>query len=1443
VRIELSTVDDTPPSPELQRIIELVSSLGPLDVTRYKASTLSRQVQRQMTKRNCSSLADYFEVLGSDPNELKALQQSFLISVTSFFRDEDAFDALREALAPVLAAKAPGDSFRVWVPGCATGEEAYSIAIVVNDLLGPRSGDVTVRVYATDVDTDALRTARNGRYSQSAVCHIPEHVRSKYFVEEGAQFRVSWMLREQCVFAPHDLIRQHPFVRMDLVSCRNVLIYFAPNLQSELYRKFHYSLNPDGHLLLGKSEAACVEPELFSQTPNRARLFRRKSAPPSAPLRIWETRTNPIRSGTARTDARPAESSLQSVMQDALLDAYAPVSVIVDSALVPLRSHGKIERFMSLPATDGELSLLSMCSPDLASEIRMLLPLLDGVRNSSLKSRPIPLSLGDERTFVQVGLRAVPHADTAHRAFVLVSFEERRREHEDAAAGELAPGRMSAEEFSDLSQELFGTRQHLEAVIEELEASNEELQSMSEEVQASTEELQASNEELEASNEELTSVNDVLLLKSKELADANDALSNIQNSIRIGLVVVDQHSRVVRFNQLAHRIFGLMQSDIGHSLTNVPCTVALPDLRPLLTRAISGGETVTVQLRDADRHLLMQIFPHFTAGGERTGAVLTFTDVSEARQAELEQQRSEERFRLFMDNSPTVAWLTDADGRFVYVNAAFERRFGFGLAPPSDAAPWVHQVAETLRAGNLSAFGARGQVETKEDLPAHDGQATVWRIFRIPCADVEGTRFLGGIGVDETEQHRARAAQTASEEHLRLAIEASEEGHWEWDAVRQTSWWSDAYDRILGPRPKESSGSFTWWLGRIHPEDVARVDSELQKALLGDGDFWSCEYRFIRPDGREIFARERASIRRDESGRALRMVGCVIDRTRERQAEDQLRLAARVFERAGEGIVVTDADQTILTVNAAFTKVTGYEAFEAIGKTPRLLASGRQDADFYKELWSQVREFGSWQGEIWNRRKNGSIYPEWLTINAILNQAGAVTNYVGIFTDITAIKESQRRVEFMATHDELTGLPNRAVFFDRLERLIAVSGREKTSFAVLFADLDNFKIINDSLGHTSGDELLRGIGTRLLETIRGGDTVARFGGDEFVLLIPNIDAGVLQQTINRIVMGIERPFSLGGQFVHPSASIGVSVFPQDGSDAERLVQNADSAMYLAKEQGKRSFCFFNARLREEADERLILETELRAATKGTQLYLVYQPQVCLATGAVVGVEALVRWSNPRAGNVSPAKFVPLAEKVGFILELGEFVLDASLRQLAAWNAKGRTVPKLSINLSAVQLREQSIVRRIADRLATYEIDPAQVTFEVTESALVSDLKKAEERLRDLKELGVGISLDDFGTGYSSLTFLRRFPIDELKIDRSFVSEIDSNADDRTIAATVLAMARSLGRGVVAEGIETSNHFKTLVDLGCPVGQGYYFSRPVDSGELKSEYSTLVLPAS
>lgn len=626
-------------------------------------------------------------------------------------------------------------------------------------------------------------------------------------------------------------------------------------------------------------------------------------------------------------------------------------------------------------------------------------------------------------------------------------------------------------------------------------------------------------------------------------------------------------------------------------------------------------------------------------------------------------------------------------------------------------------------------------------------------------------------------------------------------------------------------------------LDEVLPAAQAKSFHKFIRRTLASDSPERLEYSIQTADGLKVFETRAQRLKLGQSYKPA--VVCLSRDISERaNAEQERRIASIAFE-SQQGMIITDAHNRILRVNQAFSLISGYSANEAIGQTTRLLASGRHSRSFYLAMWRSLEQTGAWQGEVWNRRKSGEIYPEWLSISSVLDAQGKVSHYVAAFTDITERKEAEERIHHLAFYDPLTGLPNRRLLLDRLQQALSATTRSRHYGALMFIDLDNFKNINDLHGHQAGDQLLCMAAERLSNEARGVDTIARLGGDEFVVMLEDLDvkaeyaAAQAEQAGEKILSALGQHYQLGSQVLHSSASIGVVLFNSSDGNVEELMKRADMSMYEAKQAGKNALRFFDPRMQQAVQERLRLEDEIRRGLQAGEFVLHFQPQVERRLG-LIGAEALVRWQHPQRGLLSPIHFIGPAERAGLIEALDFVVLTQACEQLAAWALQPRWASlTLAVNLSASLLYQADFVRRLLDLLERTGADPRLLKLELTESLLLDDMEEAVIRMNTLKQRGIRFSIDDFGTGYSSMAYLQRLPLDQLKIDQSFVRQLADNSSSQTIVRATCALAAGLNLEVIAEGVETDAQRSLLMANGCEMFQGYLFSRPVPLAEFEA----------
>ncbi|WP_344954848.1 bifunctional diguanylate cyclase/phosphodiesterase [Zobellella aerophila] len=655
-------------------------------------------------------------------------------------------------------------------------------------------------------------------------------------------------------------------------------------------------------------------------------------------------------------------------------------------------------------------------------------------------------------------------------------------------------------------------------------------------------------------------------------------------------------------------------------------------------------------------------------------------------------------------------------------------------------------------------------------------------------------------------------------------------GNWDWTLGSDEVTCSEEAFRILGLLPTPQGAlPYSSFIKCIHTDDRPRYQAHI-KQTLQERKNYHLKYRIVRPNGVVRFIYEEGGFITLEGDASVCMFGVIQDITERHRDEERFRLAAKVFDSVGDGIMVTDTTGNIVAVNAAFSQITGYQVSEVEGRKPSLLSSGKHDQSFYYAMWAGLRTHDYWQGEIWNRRKNGEMYPQMLTINAIRDQWGKATHYVGAFSDITRLKNEERLYQ-LANYDMLTGLPNRSLLLERMQRAFSRVKRSGSMVAVLMVDLDGLKRVNDSLGHVAGDQLIQSAAARLAASMREDDTVARWGGDEFVIVLAVRDEREVVVVVERVLDSLREPLQLDNHEVIVGASIGISLYPQDSQDAQTLLRDADTAMYRVKAEGRNNYCFFESEMNVQALARLNLEADLRRAIERDELCLHYQPKVDLKSGCITGVEALIRWQHPTRGLLLPDDFIPLAEETGLVMPIGEWVLHTACTQARKWQQAGYPAITMAVNLSAKQFRQAGLVERVSSVLQQTDLAPHYLELELTESLLIEDIDRVVATLQELRSLGVGLSIDEFGTGYSSLAYLQRFPIHTLKISRAFIGGIPEQSGGATIALAVLALANKLGLKTVAEGIENKAQQAFLTEHGCNLGQGFLFSRPLSAAQL------------
>jgi diguanylate cyclase (GGDEF)-like protein/PAS domain S-box-containing protein len=964
----------------------------------------------------------------------------------------------------------------------------------------------------------------------------------------------------------------------------------------------------------------------------------------------------------------------------------------------------------------------------------------------------------------------------------------------------------------------------------------------------------------------------------RELLESHERYVDLYEFAPIGYLSVTKHGMITEVNWKVTALLGLQRKDINqHRFEEFVAEDDKGFWRRQFVRLkeLQDGEDITLSLKltNADGPIFIANLHclRMEDGEDQPILRVTLEDVTQLKHAERILQLREGYQRSLLDNFPFMVWLKDNKHRYLAVNHAFAVASGYTseneITGKIDLEVLPKGLAKKHRK-DADIVLREGKSISSEEMIEVNGHNLWFETYKSPVT-IDGN-IVGTVGfardindrkhAEMFEQFRSHILELLIDDltlqnvldEIVLGVEKfnpemlcsilliDKEGKHLTNASSSSlpTFYKAAIDGIEVAIGVGSCGTSAFTGQLVIVEDIANhpfwKDFKELAESSGLAACWS--QPIFAPNGKilgtfAIYHRQphtpsEADIKLIEQ--TANLASIAIER---KQSEDDLRIASIAFE-SQEGMMVTDAKNIILKVNQAFCDITGYTSDEAVGHTPRLLSSSQHSEGFYDAMWECVHAAGHWAGEVYNRRKNGEVFPQHLTVTVVKDSNGAVTNHVATLTDITMNKAAAEEIKHLAFYDPLTGLPNRRLMVDRLNQALVFSARTGRDGAVLFLDLDHFKTLNDSLGHDVGDLLLQQVAERLVNCVREGDTVARLGGDEYVVLLEELSeeapeaATQVEKIGEKILVSLNQPYLLGQHDYHCTPSIGVSLFSNHNQSQEELLKHADIAMYQAKKAGRNTIRFFDPKMQEVINMRVDLERELRKAIEKNQLHLYYQVQVDVS-GRPLGAEALIRWLHPEHGLVSPFHFIPLAEETGLILPIGQWVLETACRQLKLWEQDKITRElTLSINVSAKQFRQADFVNQINQAIKNYSINPMLLKLELTESMLLDNIEETVTTMNQLKEVGIRFSLDDFGTGYSSLQYLKRLPLYQLKIDQSFVRDIAVDSSDQAIIRTIIAMAHTLNLNVIAEGVETEEQQGLLMNNGCTHYQGYFFGRPV-----------------
>ncbi|ALP52929.1 hypothetical protein Tel_07055 [Candidatus Tenderia electrophaga] len=923
--------------------------------------------------------------------------------------------------------------------------------------------------------------------------------------------------------------------------------------------------------------------------------------------------------------------------------------------------------------------------------------------------------------------------------------------------------------------------------------------------------------------------------KTLSLKNQVERFAQTFGHVPLGVAYLNISGEWVEVNDSLCRMLGCGRGELRQLDFVTMCTVGNTAVDSTDMRRLFWGDVDTLSVETDFRRADGARLPLRVTGtlvrnarGEPSYVVAFFENLSR-------QRHIEQRLRDHLENSPLAVLELDRNLCVSYWSPQAEIMFGWSAAEVLGR-PWItwrfihdedRQWVEDATAELLSRRSSRSVIRNRNYTRSGEVRDCIW--YNSILIDEQGDVLsILSQGNDITEREQAYRELRDAKKLLEKIFVSLREAVFVIDPKdRRIVACNDAVTEILGYRPEELIGRDTEMLHVDH-EHFERFSRDYDAKLAETGTV-QMEYQLRRRDGTIIDTENTITmIDAGEALEATQVVSVVRDISARKQAAEQQRLAAMVFDNANEAIVIADAERSIVYTNPAFHKMTGYAAEEVKGQGPTMLDPGIHDDTFYNTMWETVDHDGHWQGEVASRRRNGQTYPTWLSISAVRNAAGAVMNYILIATDLSEQRRLDERVRYLSFHDSVTGLLNRPAMVERLEQAIIHCQRAKRDVAVLILNIDRFKMVNDSLGHAVGDLLLKQVARDLRGAVRAGDSVARLAADQFVVVLSELarpdDVGPVLEKITASVGNLQ---SIDGQEVYVGFSIGVALYPRDGDRSEVLVRNADVAMNQARAEGGGRYRFFTRQMHDRAVDLLAMEGELRRAVERGELKVCYQPQISVVNERIVGAEALLRWQSKRYGAVSPARFIPVAEASGLILPIGRWIFEQVVRQTRIWRDEGLLSGSVAVNLSARQFREAQLAQTIRESLDREGLPAEALELELTESLVMEDAVQAAKILAELKAMGLRLSMDDFGTGYSSLSHLKRFPFDTLKIDQSFVRDITVDSDDAAIADSIIAMAHAMGMRVIAEGVEDAEQLAHLRRRGCDFAQGFYCSPAVD----------------
>ena len=1481
----------------LNAIYELVRQTARTDLSHYKSSTVLRRINRRAVLANCESLEAYLKHLHSHREDCRALALDLSVCVTEFFRDGEPFEVLKNVISDTLSNYRRGDIARFWVAGCASGEEAYSIAILAAEYQREHQNAPEILIFVSDINDNSLNMARRGEYPASAVENLPPELVKRYFSVHGTDVLVHKDLRKNMVFALQNLATDPPFSKLDLISCRNVLIYFEPSTQRRVLGSFHYALKPERHLLLGKSETVDAYQELFEPAHKKARIYRRSDHPTvlTTPqlMKLAKPMTGAAQTGNGRSALKSNQRDVAERTRDLLASAYAPPSVLVNGEDRIVHFMGDLSPFITLPRGPADWHVHEMVTPPISTELRALIHRCRR-EQQTIRGGNYTLEVGGKMQRVT----PVAHLDQgSDELMVLLAFET--REILDAQDRQGA-GENAEPVIREMEVELATTREHLQTVVEEVETANEELQTLNEELQSSNEELQSTNEELQTSNEELQSTNEELLTVNDELANKTNELEtsrsdllNVKESLDFPLIVVNQELAITQFNQQAEKVARLAALGRGDILTHVAWHFPTPGLgehaREVIDQQTSYEEVFKT---GGGQWLRLRIIPYRSTGsGAVGGAILTFADVSKDEKARQIQAEREAMHRIMLESSSVGMAVTNSDGRILECNPVMSNLLQYNQAQllkldldslihPAEAKSWVSGL-RSLRNERRDVLNSELRLRRK------DGSHLWCSIHSAAIRDADGVleRVVSQIQdissarqkyarldrertqlrlLNQTSKHvleatslsglrsRVLADLSVLYDDMRVSFLTLSQRRWlvVGDSVQPADWVSTAGIKF-------DVGRHGGYLTKLRAEGAVATNKLESSEVLAP-----YQHEFERlgtlalldiPVFRES---ELSSVLRLEANTeyewsefdrdTLRLVSdllSVAERDFETMAERESAMESLLNQRErmavtlrsiGDGVITTNTDGLVEYLNPAAQEITGWSQKDAENRSLfniYRVVEGETLAPVANPVERCLHEGDAIEQhelDMLLLTRDERRVPVNHSAAPLRNSDGELIGAVLVFRDVSETRMFTRELSRRATHDPLTELVNRTEFERRLELVLRKAQQGKGMHSVLFIDLDRFKAVNDSAGHSAGDALLKEIGQLMRNSLRQSDTLGRIGGDEFAVLLDSCPLSraqsIAEQTLNA-VRGFR--FNWQGRTFSVGASIGiVEVGPEPLTISEVLVR-ADSACYTAKHRGRNQVAVYDHEdvQHKGTAERTELLAQLGRAVEEDQFALALQTALATESGATPYQELLLRLPEPDGNLLAAEEFLPTAQRYGMVGGIDRWVIRSALTVLSTTLLQDN--PGLfALNIAGPSLADKRFHDYLKRKLLESSVPPERLCFEIGEAAVIEFKADVQRFIEAFAELGCKFALDDFGGGVGSFKLLKDLPIDFVKIGGSYMESLQADNIDRTLIGAICQVSHDTGRKVIATRVSDEAMRSILCELGVDYIQGHVHSKPI-----------------